>query len=293
MQMESLKVFCDLAETESFTKAAKNNNVTQSAVSQTISTLEKQFRTLLIERSRKNFRLTSEGEVLYDYSKRILHSYDSLRNKLQGLQGEISGSIRVATVYSLGLHELPPYVKRFLKDYPNVTVHLEYRRSNQVYEDVLGNLADLGTVAYPAHDPKLEITPFRKDSLLLICHPNHPFAKLKSIKPKALNGQKFINYEKDIPTRKALDKIFKQEGVNVDTIMELDNVETVKRAVEINSGVAIVPEETVKLEVASHTLTAVRLEGSFVRQLAVVYKKGKILSPAMEKFIELLKKPSP
>src|SRR5512137_1871509 len=126
MQIESLKVFCDLTETESFTKAAQINGVTQSAVSQTISSLERQFKALLIERSKKNFRLTAEGEVLYDYSKRILQSHDSLRNKLQGLQGDVSGRIRVATVYSVGLHELPPYVKRFFIDYPKVNVQVEY-----------------------------------------------------------------------------------------------------------------------------------------------------------------------
>ncbi len=291
MQIDSLKVFCDLAETESFTQAAKNNSVTQSAVSQTITAIERQFKCRLVERSKKNFRLTAEGEVFYDYCKRILQSYDSLQSKLQGIKGEISGSIRVATVYSIGLHELPPYVKRFLKDHPGVKVHVEYRRANQVYEDVLGNVVDLGLVAYPHPDPKLEIVPFRKDALVLICHPEHPLAKLKSMKLKALNAQKFVNYEKDIPTRKTLDKIFKEERVTVENVMEFDNVETLKRAVEINSGVGVVPEETIKLEVLARTLAAVRFEGGIVRPLAVLYKKGKVLSPAMKQFIELLKKP--
>lgn len=289
MQLDSLKVFCDLAETESFTKAARNNSVTQSAVSQTITALEKQFRSLLIERSKKNFRLTPEGEVLYDCSKEILQSYDSLRNKLQELQGEISGSIRVATVYSVGLHELPPYMKRFLKEHPTVNVQVVYRRADLVYADVLGSVVDLGIVAYPKPDPKLQSVPFRKDSLVLICHPEHPFAKLRSIKLKALDGQKFINYEKDIPTRKALDKFFKRDAVSVQNVMEFDNVETVKRAVEIGSGIAIVPEQAVKQEVETQTLAAVHIEGNVERQLAVLHKKGKVLSPAMRLFVELLK----
>ncbi len=291
MQVESFKVFCDLAETGSFTKAANTNKVTQSAVSQTISGLEKQFRSLLIERSKKNLRLTAQGEVFYDFSKQILQGYDSLRNRLQALQGQVSGSIRVATVYSVGLHELPPYVQRFLKDHPTVNVHVEYRHAAQVYEDVLGSVVDLGLVAYPTPEPKLQIVPFRKDALVLICHPEHPFAKLNSIKIKALVGQKFINYAKNIPTRKALEKIFRHENVTVDNVMEFDNVETVKRAVEIGSGVAIVPEETVRVEVGNQSLAAVRLEGNVQRQLAVLYKKNKVLSPAMKLFIELLKKP--
>jgi DNA-binding transcriptional LysR family regulator len=290
MQLESLKVFCDLSETKSFTKAAQINKVTQSAVSQTVSALERQFKSLLIERSKKNFRLTPEGEVLYDYSKKILQSYGGLQSKLQEIQGVLSGNIHVATVYSIGLYDLPPCIKKFLLDCPTVNVHVEYRRANEVYDDVLSNIVDLGLVAYPSPDPKLEIVPLRKDALFLTCHPQHPLAKSKSIKLKALNGQRFINFEKDIPTRKALDKMFKENGVSVNNVMEFDNVETVKRAVEIDSGVAILPEETIRGELANKTLAALRLDGKFFRELAVIYKKGKVLSPAMKQFIELLKK---
>ena len=289
MQLESLKVFCDLSETKSFTKAAQINKVTQSAVSQTVSALERQFKSLLIERSKKNFRLTPEGEVLYDYSKKILQSYGGLQSKLQEIQGVLSGNIHVATVYSIGLYDLPPCIKRFLQDCPTVNVHVEYRRANEVYDDVLSNIVDLGLVAYPSPDSKLEIVPLRKDALFLACHPQHPLAKMKSIKLKALAGQKFINFEKDIPTRKALDKMFKDQGVSVNNVMEFDNVETVKRAVEIDSGVAILPEETIRGELANKAIAAVRLEGKFFRELAVIYKKGKVLSPAMKQFIELLK----
>jgi len=292
MQIESLKVFCDLAETESFTKAAQINDVTQSAVSQQISSLEKTFKSLLIERSKKKFRLTREGQVLYDYCKQIIGTYDALHSRLQEIKDIISGTIRVATIYSVGLHDLPPYLKKFLKAYPTVTVHVEYRRPNQVYEDVLGNVVDLGLVAYPNRDSKLEIVPLRKDPLVLICHPQHPFAKHKGIKLKSLSGQKFIGFQPDIPTRKALDKILKENNVEVQHVMEFDNIETVKRAVEIDAGVAIVPQGTVVQEVAKQTLAQVGLdEGDFYRPLAAIYKKNKVLSPAMKQFLSILKEP--
>src|SRR6266516_904681 len=236
MQIESLKVFCDLAETESFTKAAHINEVTQSAVSQQISSLERQFKSLLIERSKKKFRLTREGQVLYDYSKQIIQTFEALFSKLKEIKDIISGTIRVATIYSVGLHDLPPYLKKFLKAYPTVNVHVEYRRSNQVYEDVLSNVVDLGLVAYPARDSKLDVQALRKDKLVLICHPQHPLAKLKSVALSALAGQKFIGFEPDIPTRKAIDKILKDRNVDVQHVMEFDNIETVKRAVEIEAG---------------------------------------------------------
>jgi DNA-binding transcriptional LysR family regulator len=290
MQIESLKVFCDLAETESFTKAAQINGVTQSAVSQQISALERTFKSLLIERSKKKFRLTREGQTLYDYSKQIIQSYESLHSKLQELKDIISGTIRVATIYSIGLHDLPPYIKRFMKSYPTVNVHVEYRRANQVYEDVLSNVVDIGLVAYPSKEPKLEIVPLRKEPLTLICHPSHPFAKLKDVKLKALAGQKIIGFEPDIPTRKALDKILKEYGVEVKHVMEFDNVETVKRAVEIDAGISIVPIGTVQQEISKQTLVAVPIEdGEFFRPLAAIYKKNKVLSPAMKQFLAILK----
>jgi len=290
MQIESLKVFCDLAETESFTKAAQINSVTQSAVSQQISSLERIFKSLLIERSKKRFRLTREGQVLYDYSKQIIQTYESLHSKLQELKDIISGTIRVATIYSIGLHDLPPYIKKFMKSYPTVNIHVEYRRANQVYEDVFSNVVDMGLVAYPTKDSKLEILPLRKEPLVLICHPQHPFAKQKSIKLKQLVDQKVIGFEPDIPTRKALDKSLREYGVDVKHVMEFDNVETVKRAVEIDAGVSIVPLGTVTQEVSKLTLAAVEIEdGEFFRPLAAIYKKNKVLSPAMKQFLTILK----
>ena len=159
-----------------------------------------------------------------------------------------------------------------------------------MYEDVLGNVVDLGLVAYPSRDSKLEIFPLRKDPLVLICHPHHPLAKSKSLKLKAISGQKFISFEPDIPTRKALDRIFKEHAVHVQHVMEFDNVETVKRAVEIDAGVAIVPQGTVVQEVAKQSLAQVSFDdGEFYRPLAALYKKNKVLSPAMKQFLAVLK----
>jgi LysR family transcriptional regulator, transcriptional activator of the cysJI operon len=290
MQIESLKVYCDLVETESFTKTAQINQVTQSAVSQQISSLERLFKSLLIERSKKNFRLTREGQVLYEYSKQIIQSYDSLHSKVQEIKDIVSGTIRVATVYSIGLHELPRFITTFLKNHPTVNVHVEYRRANQVYEDVLGNIVDLGLVSYPEKNGKLDLVPLWKDKLVLICHPQNRLGKSKSVKLADITGQKFIAFEPDIPTRKAIDKILKEHGATVQNVMEFDNIETVKRAVEIDAGISILPENTIVQELAKKTLVAVELrDGEFLRPSAAIYKKGKVLSPAMKQFLAILK----
>jgi LysR family transcriptional regulator, transcriptional activator of the cysJI operon len=290
MQIDSLKTFCDLVETESFTKAAQINKVTQSAVSQQISSMERQFHSLLIERSKKQFRVTREGQVLYDYAKQIVQAHESLQSKMQQIKDVISGTVRVASVYSIGLHDLPPYVKRFLKAYPTVNVHVEYRRSNEVYEEVLGNTVDLGLVAFPQKAMNIEIIPLHKYPMVLICAPQHPLARKRSVKMKELTGQKFVSFEPDMPTRKAIDKVLREHGATVQHAMEFDNIETVKRAVEIDAGIAIVPHNTVLQEVANGSLAAVKLESTALdRPWAVLCKSNKILSPAMKQFITVLK----
>ena len=289
MQIANFKVFADLVETKSFSKAAKLSEITQSAVSQQARAMERHFKTLLIDRSQKQFQLTREGQRVYEASKEILHDYEKLLSELQELKKVISGTIRISTIYSIGLHELPPYIKRFLQEYPAVNVRVEYRRSNLVYEDILHNAVDFGLVAYPTKMRQIEIIPFRDDQMVLICHPQHPLAGAVEIEVKALVGHKFIGFDPDIPTRKAIDTVFRDHRFEIEPVMEFDNVETVKRAVEIDAGVAIVPSATVQQEIRQGTLTAVQFKSkSFTRPLAILHRKGRVLTPAMRRFIDTL-----
>jgi LysR family transcriptional regulator, transcriptional activator of the cysJI operon len=289
MQIENFKIFADLVETKSFSKAAKLNGITQSAVSQQARSMERNFKTLMIDRSQKQFNLTREGQRIYEAAKEILHVYEKLESELQEMKKVISGTIRISTIYSIGLHELPPYIKKFLHDYPSVNVRVEYRRSNLVYEDILHNSVDFGLVAFPQRIRQIENIPFRNDSLVLITHPNHVLAKGGEVDIKTLAGHKFIGFDPDIPTRKAVDQIFRDYKLEITPVMEFDNIETVKRAVEIDHGVAIVPMATVVQEVRQGTLTAVTFKGKeFTRPLAILHRKGRVLTPAMKKFIDIL-----
>lgn len=268
------------------------NNITQSAVSQQIRSVEERFRIPLIERSSKRFALTREGELLYQTSREIVSQFDALQHQFNEMRNVISGNIRIATVYSIGLHELPPYIKSFLKEFPNVNVHVEYRRSNQVYDEVQTGTCDLGLVAFAVAKKTLKTEAFKKDRLVVICSPEHPLAqfKEKEIEIKQLHGQKFIGFEPDIPTRRAIDKIFKESGAELKTVMEFDNIETVKRAVEIDAGISIVPRATIEQEIKTGTLVAIEFKGKpFHRPLSMIYKSGRVLSPALKRFLKNLK----
>ena len=291
MHIETLKVFCDLVDLQSFSLAAERNFITQSAVSQQIRTLEDKFKRRLLERvrGRREVRLTSAGEVFYRESKNVLDCFDTLNENMRGLVGKIGGTVKVATVYSVGLHELPPKVREFMSKFPSAKIDLEYSRTTRVVRDVLNGSVELGVVAFPEPRRGLTIVQMQSDRLVLICSPEHEFAKKEKIKAKELNGRDFVLFERDIPTRKATDKILKSNGVDVKKVAEFDNIETIKRAVEVGFGMAIVPHPSVEDEEKNGQLAVIQLaEKEWVRPVGVIYRSDRNLSLAAKKFVQLL-----
>jgi DNA-binding transcriptional LysR family regulator len=290
VHLETLQVFCDLVESGSFSAAAAQNFITQSAVSQQIRALEARFDQPLIERTKGHVQPTPAGLLLYQASKDITGRYHELREQIQSFGSVVSGSVRLATVHSVGLYELSEPLKKFLKAYPQVNVHLEYSRSSKIVEDVLNGRIDLGIIAYPTRVPQISIIPFREDRLVLVCATHHPLARRRTIGLRDLQGQDVVGYERDIPTRRAMDRVLKRKHVTVRYVMELDNIETIKRVVEIGTGVAIVPEPSVKNEVKNRTLSALQIsDETLLRPLGIVHRQGKHFSPAVERFIAELR----
>src|SRR5205085_2275906 len=156
MHIESLKVFCDLIDTRSFSKAAAKNFISQSAVSQQVRAFEELFERQLVERNRKGLAPTAAGLAFYNGCREILDRYNALSEELKNMGNTVSGQVRVATIYSVGLHELSQVVKNFIKSYPQTNIHIEYSRANKVYDDVINGANDFGIVAYPASSPQLE-----------------------------------------------------------------------------------------------------------------------------------------
>jgi LysR family transcriptional regulator, transcriptional activator of the cysJI operon len=288
MHIETLKVFCDLVDMQSFSLAAERNFITQSAVSQQIRTLEEKFKRRLLERvrGRREIRLTPAGEVFYREAKNVLECYDHLNESMRGLVGKIGGTVKVATVYSVGLHELPPKVREFMSKFPSVKIDLEYSRTTRVVRE---GAVELGVVSFPEQKRGLTIVPMPAHRLVLICPPDHEFAEREEIKAKELNGRDFVLFERDIPTRKATDRILKANGVEVRKVAEFDNIETIKRAVEVGFGLAIVPHPSVIDEEKNKQLAVAQLaEKEWVRPVGVVFRNDRNLSLAAKKFVQLL-----
>lgn len=291
MHIETLKVFCDLVDLESFSLAAERNFVTQSAVSQQIRALEDKFKRRLLERvrGRREVKLTAAGEVFYREAKHVLASYDQLQESLRGIVGKIGGTVKVSTVYSVGLHELPAKVREFMTKFPTAKIDLEYSRTTRVVRDVLNGSVELGIVAFPEPRRGLTIVPMPTNRLVLVTPIEHKFAKRTQIRTKDLNGQDFVLFERDVPTRKATDKILKIHGADVHKVAEFDNIETIKRAVEAGFGLAILPLPAVVEAERKGQLSIVKLaEKEWVRPVGIIHRTDRNLSLAAKKFIQLL-----
>jgi DNA-binding transcriptional LysR family regulator len=289
MHIETLKIFCDVVENQSFSLAASQNFITQSAVSQQIRGLEERYGKRLLERKRGSVRPTAAGEILHRASRDILHTFYEMEAQLQGLSNVITGSIRVGTVHSVGLYELSEPLKAYFADFPHVNVYLEYDRASHIYEQVLRGNVDLGIVAYPTARAQITVLDFRTDRLVLVCAPSHPNSEKVEIPVSALDGEKFVGFEKGIPTRQALDRLFADKQIQVQYVAELDNIEMVKRLAEVGAGVAVIPEKACIHEVQSGTLVKIELaDKDLTRPIGIIHRTGKHFSPAAEKFIEYL-----
>ena len=292
MQIETLKVFCDLVESRSFSQAAVRNFITQSAVSQQIKALESRFDVTLLLRDGRSIAPTEAGRIFYEAAREMLDRFESMRLELNSVGPEMAGTLRVATIYSVGIYEMSLVVKTFLKTYPKVNLHLEYCQGARVYEDCLKGTVDLGVVPYPKPRKGIRIISLPADKLVLICAPDHPFARKRHIDLKRLDGQNFIAYEKDIASRRALDQIFSANGIHVNIVVEFNNIETIKRSVELGAGVSIVPLMSIQRELQSGALAQVQFTRErFVRPLGIIVRSRHALTPAAEKLMELMQNP--
>jgi DNA-binding transcriptional LysR family regulator len=290
MHVETLKTFCDLVETGSLSRAARLNLVSQSAVSQQLRALEKRYGLRLIERApRIGARATEAGRLLYDELKPILERLAGLDQRLRARPDVVAGTVRVATVYSVGLHTLPRVIKRCLAEHPSVNVRLSYRRTNEVYAACLDGEVDFGIVALPARRPQLEVVSLGHDELVITAPPNHPAVRRARCPLAVLDGHPFIGFDRDIPTRRLVDRLLHRHRVRVQYVMELDNIETIKRSIEAGLGLSLLPAPTLTAEIRARTLVGrPPAEGPFRRPIGVMYRRTRERSSAARAVLALL-----
>ncbi len=289
MHLKSLKVFCDVVGWRSFSRAAEENGISQSGASQVVHQLERRLGVKLIDRSKRPFVLTPEGEAYYEGCRKLVQRYDALEDQVRTLHEEVSGRVRVVSIYSVGLHHMSRYIQKFLIQYPKANVRLEYQHPHRVYEAVEKDHADLGLVSYPRSSRTIEAIGWREEPMMLVCAPGHRLAGFSRVAFEDLAGEKMIGFDGELTIRREIDHVLAQHHAEARVTMEFDNIETIKRAVEIDAGVALLPEPTVLREVEAGTLAMVPLASDeLVRPLGIIHRRGKELGSTTRRFIELL-----
>lgn len=293
MQIESFRTFCELVETGSFSRAAKKNFISQSAVSQQIAQFEIEFKCQLLDRTKRPFELTEAGQLFYEACKDIVARYQKFRNNLSTLTNLKTKNIKIAAIFSIGMHSLQKYVKDFMGKFGDVHVEVDFCPGAKIYEDILSGEIDIGLVAIPKKDKNIIVYDFIEEPLVLVCSSEHELAWRKQIDIHSLAMQKFIAFGTDVPTRKLIDDTLKKYGVVVNTVMEFDNTETIKRAIEINAGVSILPEPTIRSEVKNKTLVSIELINEKIhRPTGIIVNKNRKFPESTIYMINLLKNAS-
>ena len=293
MHLRSLKVFCDVARQRSFSRAADENGISQSGVSQVVHQLEERLNVKLIDRSRRPFVLTPEGQTYYDGCRKIVQRYTELEDEVRPLHQEVSGRVSVASIYSVGLTHLNRDVQDFLSKHPKANVRVEYQHPERVYELVHEDQVELGLVSYPKESRSIKAIAWREEPMMVVCAPNHPLALETSVRLSQLDGCDMVGFIRQLRIRREVDRVLAVHQTDVRVVMEFDNIETIKRAIEINAGISLLPEPTVEREVRAGTLVAVPIQGDgLTRPLGIIHRHGKELSAATRSFIRHATDPS-
>jgi DNA-binding transcriptional LysR family regulator len=290
MHLKSLKIFCDVVSRRSFSQAAEENGISQSGASQTVHHLEESLGVKLIDRSKRPFVLTPEGDVYYEGCRKLVQRYFALQEEVRTLHQEVEGRVTVAAIYSVGLVYGRELVRRFSDWQPKASVYIEHYHPNRVYDAVAEDQAEIGLVSYPRSTRSILATRWRDEPIRLVCAPEHELARRDDISLADLNGLQVVGFDRDLRIRRVLDRELAARGIELDVATTFDNVDTIKRAVEVNTGASLLPEPAVHREVGAGSLVIVPVPGlDLVRPLGIIHRRGFELGKTARRFIQLLK----
>jgi DNA-binding transcriptional LysR family regulator len=289
MHLETLRLYCDVVRLRSFSRGAEQSFVSQSAASQAVQQLEAVLGVALIDRTKRPFVVTPEGQAFYHSCQALLETWEKARSEVSAVKERVAGTVKVAAIYSVGLHDVSRHMQRFMSLYPEARVQLECLHPHKVVEAVLRGDADVGIMSYPPADRALSIVTLRSEPMVFVCHPNHRLARRRLVTPAELTGENFVAFDPELTIRRAIDRALRQHNARVNIVMEFDNIETIKQAITIAAGVSILPRNTVEKEVGIRTLATAALGiPDLVRPVGIIHRRQKPLTPTALRFVELL-----
>lgn len=290
--METLRLFCDVARFQSFSQAAGEHGLTQSAVSQRIGALEQKLGAKLIDRSVRPLALTSAGAVFYAEARELVERFDLLTQRIGQMRGGPSGHLQIEAIYSAGIDLLNHIEEAFEAAFPQVKVDIHYKRPDEVYDAVRQERCDLGILSYPQRWPDVGVIPLRDERMVVVCHCDHELAERDMLEPADLETIPMIAFESTLPVARRIRRYLRENHAAPRVLNEFDNIDTIKNAVEVTDAFAILPRRTVLAQVSNGQLAMVPLTPPLTRPLGIIYHRRKgaprQFTPAVQAFVDFL-----
>lgn len=273
----------------SFSRAASENDVSQSAATQHVQELERGFGIELLDRSTRPLNVTQAGRLYADYCRDVLRRRDEFLFELAKVKEESLGTVRVASIYSVGLSEMVELEQEFARRSPEARLEVDYLRPEKVYQAVLADEADLGLVSYPEASREITVIPWRKEEMALAVSPYHRLAGREKVAPEELNGEDFIGFDDELPIAREVDRFLREHGIEVNQTFHFDNLQMIKEAVAHKAGVSIMPARIMLEDMAQGRLAAVAIDApELYRPLGIIHRKKKRFHKVAQDFIDLL-----
>ena len=292
VDVSHLNLFIEIDSERSITRAAKKNGISQSAASQHVHELERSLEVTLLDRSTRPLNLTKAGRLYLDYCRDAVRRRKEFESALDQVKERVEETVRVACIYSIGLAETASWEAGLHRHFPETELSMQFLRPDRVYESVESGAADLGIVSYPEATRMLTVIPWRKEVMLVAVRPDHPLVVNTFLSPEQLRGQDFVAFDEDLPIARELELYLKRHKVELQPVLRFDNVLMIKEAVAMGSGISILPERSLSVEIAQERLVGIPLESpGLYRPLGVIHLRRKSFSPAAEAFLRLLEHP--
>jgi DNA-binding transcriptional LysR family regulator len=292
VDLERAKLFRDIAQSRSVSKGARQNGISQSAASQHLQDLEEQLGLPLLDRGSRPLLVTDAGKLYLEMCRDLLRRRDEFQAALERMKTEVEGTVRVASIYSVGLSEMSQLEQEFSRRYPEAHLDVEYLRPEKVYEAVVTDRADLGLLSYPEATKEVTVLPWRQEEMVVAASPYHALAEKSEVRPEDLEGLDFVGFDEDLPIRRDIDRFLREHHVEVNLTLHFDNLQMIKEAVAHGEGVSIMPARIMEEEVKQGRLVPIPISSlRLYRPVGIVHRRKKRFHRAGQAFLELLREP--
>jgi len=290
MNIRFFKTFCDVVDSGNLSRAALLNGVSQSAVSQQLTRLEKDCGVTLIRRGGATATASSAGRAFYQGAKRIIREYEQMLGNVRSDTDAVSGTLRIAATYSIGCHILNPLADELLQRHPKVDLQIEYIKWNNIAPALLSGEVDLGIVDYPEKRRGIEVMPLEQEKMVMVCSPKHPLASRRSISVMNLQDERFVAFRSQTPTGRYIQQMLRSRKVNVEVVRQFDHIEMLMAAIEADAGLSILPFACIARNVSDGYLSWASFHdgATWMRPIGIIRSKDKPPGKIEEIFLGMI-----